>query len=142
MAGDDARAIELLERVIDAEPEATAPYIDTGMAHSRAGALDEAEKYLRKALESTPDHPVAHNELGIVYRKQGRFADARASYERALEVFGGFHFARRNLAVLCYLYLADVACALEHYGIYQKAVTNDREVNMWVRDLSSRVASN
>ena len=41
--------------------------------------------------------------------------------------------------MLCDLYLADHACALEHYRTYQQAVSGDREVNMWVRDIESRL---
>ena len=139
--GNADGAVPLLARVVEGARDATAPHVDLGIAYAQTGAFDKAEDSLRAALAVTPDHPVALNELGVVYRKQGRFAEARQSYQRALAVTPGFHFARRNLAVLCDLYLADYACALEHYGVYQQTVANDREVDMWVRDLQSRVAT-
>jgi len=137
--GDLQGGIALLEEVVEEAPEATAPYIDLGIAHSRAGDYDAAVESFQSALAMTPNHPVAHNELGIAYRRLGRFEEARASYEHALAVFPGFHYARRNLAVLCDLYLADLDCALEQYTLYQDAVVDDPDVDIWVGDLKNRM---
>ncbi len=137
--GADARAIVLLEAVAEAAPGLSAPYIDLGIAHHRAGNLEAAEAALGKALEANPNHPIALNEIGIIYRKTGRFTEARRSYEAALAVYGGFHYARRNLAVLCDLYLADLACALENYEAYMQTVPGDDEVSIWMADIRNRM---
>jgi Flp pilus assembly protein TadD len=131
--------IELLEQVAAAAPELSAPRIDLGIARHRAGDLEAAESSLLLALESNPEQPVAHNELGIIYRKTGRFDEARKSYEAALAIYPGFHFARRNLAILCDLYLADPECALENYEAYMKTVPSDEEASMWIADIRYRL---
>lgn len=138
-SGDHERGIAMLERIVADQPELSAPLIDLGIASHRAGDLEAAETRLTAALELTPEHPIVHNELGIIYRKTGRFAEARRSYERALAVFPGYHFARRNLAVLCDLYLGDLACALDNYEAYMTTVPADDEVSIWIADLRMRL---
>jgi Flp pilus assembly protein TadD len=131
-------AIALLVEVTTAAPQVTAAHIDLAMAYGRVNDLERAEASLARALELNPRHPVAYNELGILHRRMGRFAEARESYEKALALYPNFHFARRNLAILCDMYLADASCALEHYGVYTKAVPGDESAAMWVADLRTR----
>lgn len=129
----------MLETVAADAPELSAPRIDLGIAYHQIGDLEAAEKNLRQALDINPQHPIALNELGIVYRKTARFAQARQSYEAALAVYPGYHYARRNLAVLCDLYLADMGCALRNYEAYMATVRSDDEASMWLRDVRYRM---
>ena len=136
--GRHEQGVALLETVAENAPQFSAPRIDLGVAYHRVGDLEAAERNLLIALEQNFDHPIAHNELGIVYRKSGQFAKARAAYENALAIYPGYHFARRNLAILCDLYLADADCALEHYEAYMATVHDDDEATMWITDLRNR----
>lgn len=131
--------IAILEGVAAAAPNLSAPRIDLGIAQHRSGDLEAAESNLLLAIEANAEQPVAHNELGIIYRKTGRFQEARRSYEKALAIYPGFHYARRNLAVLCDLYLADLECALENYEAYMTTVPSDDEASMWISDLRYRL---
>ena len=136
--GNLEHGIDILNAVVAESPELTAPRIDLGIAQHLAGDLEAAESNFLRALQTNPGHPIVLNELGILYRKTGRFAEARKSYEDALATYPGYHYARRNLAVLCDLYLADPGCALANYEAYMATVPADDEASMWMADLRYR----
>ncbi|HKL48201.1 MAG TPA: tetratricopeptide repeat protein, partial [Desulfuromonadales bacterium] len=99
---------------------------------------EAAEKHLKAALQLVPAHPVASNEYGLLLRRTGRFTEARAIYERSLERFPGYLPVRKNLGILCELYLGDPGCALEQYEIYSEARPEDKEIETGIADLRLR----
>lgn len=137
--GEYEPAIALLEKVIAASPEATAPHINIAIAYQRLNRIEPAEAHLKTALELIPGHPLASNEYGLLLRKAGRFAEGRAIYEKALAAFPEYYPIHKNLGILCDLYLRDPACALEHYESYRKGMPKDEQVKLWVADLHTRL---
>lgn len=132
------QGIELLNRVTQRAPSSSAPYINLAIAQQHTGKLEAAEENLKKALTISPGHPVANNEYGILYRRTGRFAEARKTYEDTLTKYPAFLPARKNLAILCDLYMKDYACALENYQKYSEATPGDKTVETWITDVKTR----
>lgn len=135
------RGIRLLNRVVERSENSVIPYINLGIAYRKTGDMKRAEESLNKALELSPHHPAASNELAMVYRKTGNFSRARRTYERILERFPNFYPARKNLGILCDLYINDLKCAKANYEIYKQANPGDKMVAMWIVDLNSRIGT-
>ena len=138
-AGNLDKGIAQLNQLTQRAKTNTAPYINLAIAYQKQGNLGAAEEDLKKALAINPDHPVANNEYGLLYRRTGRFAEAKKAYERALEISPLFLPARKNLAILCDLYLRDMDCALKNYQLYSQAVPDDKAVGIWIADLQKRL---
>lgn len=132
-------AIKLLKAVTGKTSKFTAPFINLGIAYARTGEMEKAEESLQKALAINDKHPVANNELGMVYRKTGRYQQARERYELTINMYPEFLPVRKNLGVLCDIYLQDLNCALQQYEAYLERIPNDEKVQIWVADVKSRI---
>lgn len=132
-------AIRLLRAVTQKAKKFTAPHVNLGIAYTRTGELEKAEQSLKAALELNAYHPVAMNELGLVYRKTGRYTEARELYEKLLATYPDYLPARKNLGVLCDIYIQDLRCALEQYEEYLQGEPDDEKVKIWVADVKSRM---
>lgn len=77
---------------------------------SKDEKLNEALKYLRRAIASAPESADAHNDLGACLIQQGKIEDAIKEFETALELKADMPAALFNRA-LCYqrLLLRDAA---------------------------------
>lgn len=136
--GQSAAAVSELEPVVAEAPQLSAPYINLGMAYQQLKRNEDAERVLLKGLEIAPGHPVGSQVYGLLLRRAGRFDEARQLYLSALQVYPDYLPVRRNLAVLCDLYLNDKACALEHFEYYFSLQPKDEQVGLWVNELRLR----
>lgn len=137
--GKYPEAIRLLKAVAGKTSKFSAPHINLGIAYVRTNELEKAEQSFKAALKISRQHPVAQNELGLVYRKTGRYKEARQLYESLLGTYPDFLPARKNLGVLCDIYIQDLGCALEQYEEYLRGKPDDEKVKIWVADVKSRM---
>lgn len=132
-------AIRLLKSVTAKAKRFSAPHINLGIAYARTDQTELAEESLKTALEYQQSHPVALNELGLLYRKTGRYLEARAAYESLLQSYPDFLPARKNLGVLCDIYIQDLNCARSQYEEYLLGIPGDEKVKIWLADVNSRI---
>jgi tetratricopeptide (TPR) repeat protein len=131
-------AIELLIEVTSKTDKHSAPYINLAIAYSETGKIKDAENVLLKAVKINPTHPVTNNELGLVYRKTGRFSEAKKIYEHVIKNHPQFLPARKNLGILCDLFMNDLGCAIEQYEAYLNVRPYEKNIKIWLTDLKRR----
>lgn len=135
------QAITVLQAVIEREQRLPAPYVNIAMAYNKVGDTTKAEENFISALKLDIGHPTANNELGLLYRKAGKFNAARTAYQNAIKEHSDYLPAKRNLGVLCDLYLHDYKCALEQYEDYLELQPEDKTVSIWVSDVKQRIGN-
>ena len=133
------QAIVVLKSVIEREQRLPAPYVNIAIAYNKLGETKDAELNLISALKLDIGHPVANNELGLLYREAGRFNAARTAYENAINKHPDYLPAKRNLGVLCDLYLHDFKCALDQFEDYLELKPDDKTAAIWVADVKRRL---
>lgn len=74
-------SVELIKRALEIDPNNGA-YLDSlGWAYFKLNRLEEAETYLKKALDRVRKDPTVHVHLGDVYYKKGQYEEARSAWE-------------------------------------------------------------
>ncbi|HKQ38245.1 MAG TPA: tetratricopeptide repeat protein [Verrucomicrobiae bacterium] len=78
---------EVIGRATDTNRLTHIFYYQLGAAFERAGKFEEAEKYLRKCLDISPDFSDAMNYLGYMWAERGvNLKEAREMIERAVKL--------------------------------------------------------
>ena len=98
-------------------------------------APDQQERALREATQLAPEYPDLHHRLACAYLENRRFALARASLERALQLNPGYVAAEVELALLDAREgrLAEALDALRRLG--RDSVSEPRELGRGIESL-------
>ncbi len=78
-------ARKLITRALELEPGNGAFLDSLGWVNYRLGKLDDAETYLRQAIERVGKDPTIHDHLGDVYFQQGKLKEAISQWETSLK---------------------------------------------------------
>jgi tetratricopeptide (TPR) repeat protein len=64
------------------------------------GLWNQAEKYLKEAIEVDPGFPWLYNGMGSVYLEQRKFKEAEEEYKKAIELDQNFAIPHYNLGII------------------------------------------
>lgn len=81
-SGDYARALEHLQKVIQADPRNADAWNYIGFSHRKLKQFDQSLAAYQKALSINPDHRGANEYLGELYLQTGDLAKARERLAR------------------------------------------------------------
>jgi arylsulfatase A-like enzyme/Tfp pilus assembly protein PilF len=95
---DSAAALEMLERVVQRDPQVIDAWLLIGNVQSRRRDFTGALESFRRALALKPDYDLAVMNTANVYRDLGRPRDAIAGLKRLLEIAPDHVTARQQLA--------------------------------------------
>jgi tetratricopeptide (TPR) repeat protein len=97
-----------------------------GTQHLMENNLDDAEKYLKEAIDLDPLFVDAMDHLGMVYRRQNRLFEAEEIYLKSIEINEGNKVPYQNLAII-YKTQNRLNDAFELYKTMIKIDQNDPE---------------
>lgn len=97
-AGFNEPALPYLEEVLQDIPDNSRVVLLIGQIHLEANRIDEAEKYIRKALAINPEYADAWSDLGGVFDARKNVTEALNCYEKALSLKPDLPYALMNAA--------------------------------------------
>jgi putative PEP-CTERM system TPR-repeat lipoprotein len=99
-AGDPGQAFKELESLSGADQSQYQADLALIAAHLRRGEFDQALTAVAALEKKQPNNPLTYNVKGAAYAGMHDNKNARASFEKALDVQPGYFPAARNLALL------------------------------------------
>ena len=130
-SGNRAEAEELLQRVLDLDPEFAPALNYLGYMWAEAGEnLEEALALVQQAVELEPDNGAFVDSLGWAHFQLGQYEEARAFLERAAALVGEDPVVLEHLGDL-YVALGRLEQARE---VYERALDLEAENAASVRD--------
>ncbi|MRS13106.1 MAG: tetratricopeptide repeat protein [Actinobacteria bacterium] len=96
--GHPERVLEIVNQVLEVDPNNADAHLLFGYVHADAGDYDEAMRASHRALAINPLLPAARYILGIIYQRQGDAIRAVSELKKTLYIDADFAIAHLNLA--------------------------------------------
>lgn len=128
-----------LEEIVKVRGDIPEGHFNLGWVKHQLKKYPEAIIHLQNGLALRSSEVRAYNLIALCQRELGQFAEAEATYRKALTGAPDADKLHLNLGILYDLYLAKPEAALEHYRRYQVLQkTPDTKVAGWIAVLERR----
>ena len=84
--GDIDGALKEINAILEISPDNPVALFNAGILYFRANMLDEAQSYLKKAIEKDPAYVQAHLQLGLVYQADLKFDESEEQFRKVLSM--------------------------------------------------------
>jgi len=84
--GNFSTAIELLKKVVAADPKNETAWLSLGYSYMQTRSTDNAIDAYKKGTELDPYNELAFDALGGAYMMERKYDDAAAAYQKAIEI--------------------------------------------------------
>ena len=98
-AGNYNLAIDLLNRVVEADPKSDGAWNSLGLAYLDSRQNDLAIRSFQKQIEVNPYHEYAYNNLGRVYLRERKYEEAIKWFRKQIEINPLDKYAHSNLGI-------------------------------------------
>ncbi|MGX5201651.1 tetratricopeptide repeat protein [Aliikangiella sp. IMCC44632] len=121
-------------------PQSSGPHYRLARIYMHQSDFAAAVEESQSCINVTPNNYYCFELQGLALREQGQFAQAKAAYQKAIEIYPNHATVHLNLGILADIYLYDFELALQHYQQYLLLSTAKKEtVNKWIIDLKRRM---
>lgn len=139
--GNFRQAEANLEEIVKVRADIPEAHFNLGWVKHQLKKYVEAIVQLQNGLKLRPGEVRAYNLMALSQRELGQFAEAEATYAKALAIAPDNDRLHLNLGILYDLYLLKPETALEHYRRYQALQkAPDTKVAGWITVLERKKA--
>ena len=110
-----------LARAVELDPANADTQAALAEAEQGLGELDAAAKHVQQVLAKAPQHATANLVAGLIAMDRSQYSDARAAFERAVQVDPLMFKAHYQLSLACGR-LGDEAAASQHLERYRQTL--------------------
>lgn len=128
------------QKLISQNIQSSSIYTNLAITYSKLNDLSNAQKFLKKSIETGPDNHYAWQQMGIVERRLGNFKQSEISYMTAIKIEPRDYISHINLGILYDLYLGKTEKAIIHFEKAQAINETAEEIVLpWLKEIKIRM---